>query len=458
MIDSSPLLSKIEKQLEKLDQKQLLSFMQALSFEEQARCFETLSRIDSHTFKLQKQLLISSPPLVTSFEPPQVLTPQTLFGQKGRKVIEKGGLGIIFAAGGQASRLGTEQPKGCFPITVCTKKSLFQLFAEKIRAAEKKYATQIPVAFMTSPHNHKETVSFFQKHQLFGLSSDQLYFFQQDFLPALTSKGELFFESSGTIAQAPNGNGKTLHTFYQNGLWNTWKKKGVHSLLFLPIDNPLADPCDENMIGCQIETDSDIVVKCVPRFLDEKVGVLVKSKDKIQVLEYIDSDHYHSLFVDTKNYAYANISVFCIRMNWIPEMLEYPMPLHMAKKIMNTYNPKPHQQITKQLQCKFEYFIFDILPMSTQVQLLYYPREEHFAPLKSIEGIYGIEYVHQKLIQKDRKQLERITGKKCPEKVLEISQELYFLSCAQKTLCQTKTPPDQPLIELKDLFCLNSAY
>lgn len=42
---------------------------------------------------------------------------------------------------------------------------------------------------MTSPFTHTETVEHFEAHGYFGLSRDQVHFFQQGFLPCFTEDG-----------------------------------------------------------------------------------------------------------------------------------------------------------------------------------------------------------------------------------------------------------------------------
>jgi UDP-N-acetylglucosamine/UDP-N-acetylgalactosamine diphosphorylase len=51
----------------------------------------------------------------------------------------EGRVAVFTAAGGQGTRLGFEGPKGTFSVTPVKGKSLFQVFAEKIRYAEKRY-------------------------------------------------------------------------------------------------------------------------------------------------------------------------------------------------------------------------------------------------------------------------------------------------------------------------------
>ena len=55
--------------------------------------------------------------------------------QFGEELLRQGKAGCLILAGGQGTRLGFDGPKGSFPISPIKKKSLFQLFCERTRAA-----------------------------------------------------------------------------------------------------------------------------------------------------------------------------------------------------------------------------------------------------------------------------------------------------------------------------------
>ena len=80
-------------------------------------------------------------------------------------------------AGGQGTRLGYDGPKGAFPVTPVRGHSLFQVFAEKIRAAGARYGTTPPWLIMTSPANHAATQDFFAENNFFGLDRARVHFF-----------------------------------------------------------------------------------------------------------------------------------------------------------------------------------------------------------------------------------------------------------------------------------------
>ena len=62
----------------------------------------------------------------------------------GEDAIRAGRLAAFVVAGGQGTRLGFNAPKGLYKVSPVKQKSLFQIFAEKILSAQRKYGVSIP--------------------------------------------------------------------------------------------------------------------------------------------------------------------------------------------------------------------------------------------------------------------------------------------------------------------------
>lgn len=102
-----------------------------------------------------------------------------------------------------------------YDIGLLSKKSLFQLFAERVIRIQKNakkfghlaHDPIIHLFVMTSRMNHETTKQFFEDHEFFGLNSDQVHFFPQGTLPCLTKTGKIMLETPHSIARASDGNG-----------------------------------------------------------------------------------------------------------------------------------------------------------------------------------------------------------------------------------------------------------
>lgn len=260
--------------------------------------------------------------------------------------------GAIILAGGQGSRLGISGPKGAF---LLGNKSLFERICEKVPKAD------FPIAIMTSPLNHAETVDFFKKHDYFDR---EIYFFQQNLHPFLDkNKKPLSF-------QGPDGNGGVFKAFAQSGIGALFTDKQIEAVAIIPVDNPLANPNDSELIAHHLASQSDVTLKCIERLHpQESMGALVERCGRIEIVEYLDLD-------PALDYLYANTGIMVMSPSFLAKMAKRELPFHFVKK-----------QFNGEFVLKCERFIFDAIPYALKVEAISAFRETCYAPVKSLESL-----------------------------------------------------------------------
>ncbi len=419
-----------------LHEPQVFRFWSTLTDDQQMALESQLNKINIQVLKTQKQLIEESSVSITDRVEPFddfAFAGNVNHQQRGQQLIEQGRLGCVILAGGQGTRLQYPGPKGTYPISVIKNKSLFQLCAEKVRAASQKANRPLNIAIMTSPDNDIETRVFFQQHHFFGLTPSQVSFFVQGTLPFLDANGQLFLQTPWQISSGADGNGHSLLCFAHSGILDQWVLQGVEYLHVILIDNPLADPFDAELLGFHQEQDAEITLKCTEKFKpEEKVGLLVKQNDRCKVIEYSemsDTEKKEQRMDGRLKHCCANLSLFCFSLSFIQKLfsLQQSLPLHKAWKSAQYLDEKGISHLSTQpMAWKFETFIFDWLMYTQKVSALIYPREQCFAPLKNAKGADSPETVRTALQQADRKIIQAITGLTPPDFPFELAAEFYY--------------------------------
>lgn len=446
-----PLLSE-EEAREKLDaigENKLLRHWDTLDETQKENLLRQITLLDVVFLHRQQEELLTSSEASFSFEP---FTPYHQSGnaedyRRGEEALKAGKCACLVLAGGQGSRLRFEGPKGCYPISNVKKKTLFQLLAEKVKAASKQANRPLQLAIMTSPLNHVETEFYFVQNAFFGLDPRQVTFFFQRMWPFLNFDGHLFLEAPDQIARGPNGNGGVFRRLVEIGLWQKWQEMGIEFVNVLPIDNPLALPFDHELLGFHERLQSDVVVKASQyHSIEDKVGVLVKADGKPRILEYFELD-------DTQKnkalHTVANLGLYSFSMPFIQRVSGALLPLHKAKKAVKQWMESGEEKIPdKENAWKFEAFIFDVLPFAESCEALLYPRETTFAPLKNLKGEDSMETVKKALLESDRKTYAHVTGKEPPQTAFfELSPAFYYPTESLLERWKGKPLLDQDYIE-----------
>lgn len=417
-------------------QPHLFRFWSQLTQEQQNKLAHQLEHIHLDTLKKQQGLICK--PLIhpaAEFEPFEdfAFSGNRDHQLTGQQLIEQGRLGCLLLAGGQGTRLQYKGPKGTYPISIVQRKSLFQLFAEKVRAASQKAGHPLKLAIMTAPENDQETRLFFQAHGFFGLNPNQISFFTQETLPLLDEKGHLFLQTMDQVAEGSDGNGHSLLSFAQSGILAQWLKQGVAYMHVILVDNPLADPFDTELLGFHFAQEAEITLKCTEKIKpEERVGMLVRQQGRCSVVEYSEMSNHEkeARRPDGRlKHCCANLSLFCFSLSFIQRMAarQQFLPLHKAWKAVSYLDEKGIYHFPSQPNAwKFETFIFDWLMHAQKVAALIYPREHCFAPLKNAQGNDSPETVRQALQQADRRMIEAITGISAPNTPFELAADFHY--------------------------------
>ncbi|TVM03594.1 MAG: UDP-N-acetylglucosamine pyrophosphorylase [Candidatus Brocadia sp. WS118] len=311
----------------------------------------------------------------------------------GENSLQKGEVAILTVAGGDGTRLGISGPKGTFPITPITRKSIFQLHAEKIIAAQKRYNTRIPWYIMTSKNNDSATQNFFKAHKFFGLNQDQICFFTQGMFPVVDLEGKVLMDSKSSIMMSPNGHGGALVALKEQDVLNDMNRRGIRNIFYHQVDNVLIKIADPVFIGYHVRDAAEISLKVVKKcHPEEKVGIVVYIDGNLHMIEYSELSRKDMCAKNedgTLKYHAGNIAVHMINISFLERVYqkEEPLPYHAAiKKVPylgedgNVIDPKQNNAI------KFESFIFDLLRHVKKSVIMEVLREDEFSPIKNMEG------------------------------------------------------------------------
>lgn len=304
---------------------------------------------------------------------------QDAYTQLGWEIIRSGKVAVIVVAGGQGSRLGHDGPKGTLDIGLPSRKSLFQLQAERLLNLSRRADKYIPWYIMTSPENHQETVAFFSSANYFGYPADECFFFQQNTMPVLDHEGKLMLTATAGLRLAPSGNGECFPSLKRSGALADMKKRGVNWMFYYNVDNALIKVADPAFIGVAASHNNPIASKVIEKMNPkEKIGIFCLKNNFPAVVEYTEipnqllqeRDHDGRL-----TYHVGNISIHLFRYDFVEQHADTELPYHIASKRMDCVDAY-----------KLERFIFDFFPLVPRMTLLKMKREEEFAPVKNKEG------------------------------------------------------------------------
>lgn len=394
-----------------------------------------------HPFQAINGLPASSTASVLDASPDQIRQWYDL----GLDLISQNKVGVVLLAGGQGTRLGSSEPKGCYNVGLPSGKSLFQLQAERIeKLTELAQATspngpkvEIPWYIMTSGPTRKDTEEFFKKHNFFGLDSNNIYFFEQGVLPCLTGEGKIILENQYSVALAPDGNGGIYNALNKSGVLADIKRRGIEHIHTYCVDNSLVKVADPVFIGFSSNRKVAIATKVVrKRDAHESVGLIVSVNNAPAVLEYSEISPELASAAEEGNPNLLKLRAANIVNHYysakfllnIPNWATSYLPFHKANKKIPHVDLKTGEIVAKPLKpngIKLEQFVFDVFPRLgfKEFASLEVNRQEEFSPLKNGPGskVDCPETSRHDLLAQGRRWLESAGAVLDNDQVVEVS-------------------------------------
>ena len=383
MIDKQ---SNLYTQLQERDQLHVLKFWDELSAEEQHALTQQLESIDMALLDEFTNLLHQTDVMTQDISPCEVHKRCACkhHQEVGEEIVRKGELGVLTVAGGDGTRLGWSGPKGTYPATPLSGKSLFQLIAEQIVYAQERYGVTIPWYIMTSVSNSELTKSFLLDNNCFGLDRADIFVFEQRQVPTLDEHAKLILNTKSSIVTNPDGHGGMISGLQQSGALAEMEGRGIQYLSYVQVDNPLArvvDPIFLAMHATDDDSSNEVSSKCVPKTNpEERVGVFCTKDGSVSVQEYSDlTDAQAAETTDGElTYGAGSIAIHMFSRSFL-EQIASSLPWHKALKNVQGLDGECDA-------VKFETFVFDVLPMAKNSLVVQVKREDEFAPIKNATG------------------------------------------------------------------------
>ena len=397
---------KTSEMLNMLHQEHIVLHMRSLPEDEQLKMVSQIENLDLSVLNndnSEEKRGHFEPLYATTLD--EIAQNRNRYKEIGLQAIRDGKVGAVLLAGGQGSRLGFDHPKGMFNIGVERELYIFECLINNLLEVTNEAGAYVPLFVMTSTENYKETHEFFRKHNYFGYSEDNVWFFMQEQLPTLDTNGKLMLSGRGTVSTAPNGNGGWYASMAKTGMLKIVKDANIEWLNVFAVDNVLqriADPC---FIGAVIESGkvsgAKVVAKADP---NEKVGVLCLEDGRPSIVEYYEmTDEMINRREENGvlSYNYGVILNYLFRVDKLNQTLSVKLPLHRAfKKIkyMNENNEiiKPEEPNAY----KFETLALDMVKLQDNCLAYEVDRSREFAPVKNKEGVDSVETA-QALLRKN---------------------------------------------------------
>ena len=308
-------------------------------------------------------------------------------------------------AGGQGTRLGFAGPKGVYPLAPHSRKSIYQLQAEKVRSVSDRVGRDVPLLVLTSPMTDAASREHFRAHDDFGLARGQLRLFVQGTVPSADRSGRALLTEPGVLLENPDGHGGAFTALVGSGELTRLRDEGVEQIVYIQVDNVLAPVDDPELVGLATLERADVVTKVLEKaHPDERVGHLVTQGRRDRVVEYTEltPEQTRSRTRDGQLiYRWGSPAMHAWSVEFLSRLAErgYKPPLHRSVKPLHAWIDGRTRHVEG---WKYERFIFDLIPEAERSIGLEIEREGEFAPVKNAEGddspATAVELAHRQYV------------------------------------------------------------
>jgi UDP-N-acetylglucosamine/UDP-N-acetylgalactosamine diphosphorylase len=312
----------------------------------------------------------------------------------GEALLGEGRVGVMVVAGGQATRLGYDAPKGDFPIGPVSGRSLFALQAQKIRRLRTRFGRALPWYVMTSHATDAATRDAFARAHHYGLPKEDVFFLCQGMVPSFDFEGRLMLEQPDRIFENPDGHGGAIPALLCSGALDDMADRGIDTLFYYQVDNPLVRIADPAFLGFHALAGAEAACKVVrKRDPAEKVGVVARIDGRIGILEYTEIDEAlrGARAPDGELLFWAgSIAIHAFGREFLRRVARNAdalLPYHASPKAIPCIDAEGRTRQPSQANgVKLERFVFDALPAALRVSVVETLRADEYAPVKNADG------------------------------------------------------------------------
>ena len=392
---------RIIEKLNKYNQEHLLKFEHELNESEKQELYNQIENLDfSYLNELNNKTAQTEEPIITPIEAltiKEIAERKEEFFSLGVNALKNTQVGALILAGGMATRLGTDKPKGLCNIGKTKDVYIFQRLIENILDVVNITGTYVPLFIMTSEKNDEITRKFFEEKNYFGYNKDYVRFFVQEMAPCCDLNGKILLESKNRVATSPNGNGGWFTSLLNNKeAKQMLEDLNIKWLNVFNVDNVLQRIADPVFVGATLgggyEMGTKVVRKADPY---EKVGVICYKNGRPSVVEYMDLPESMATLTNENGeriYDFGVFTNYLFSVEMLHRVKNEKLPIHVVTKKVEHIDEngnliKPDQPNAH----KFEMLCVDMVELSKSCLVFECVREKEFAPIKNQTGVDSVE-------------------------------------------------------------------